>query len=453
MLNHIRFTLELELNSDLHIGTGETVALSKLRKSNRTIGEETDPEVSVTAKDVDGLPYLSATALKSACRRVLTQAGQGALADKLFGTINKTPRYRKGGTEELVNEGQMGLLSFGWAKMMTSDDVGGVDLPFYDPATRCWISTRTRIDGAWGTVKRHHLFNREFVAKGTRFSVDCIYLGDGDTAKQDLGVLLGEIAAVGTLEIGQGGRLGNGQVRLRTKSVEGLSTGFDASALKTVSGKIKIDPVQGGGPGDGTASRWVLGLKATSPFLIADPYGRPAKANEKAGNNIICALRSDTGGAALPPSTFMGGLRARAVWLACLENPDHRDDPDLKPSDWKDPGELSITERLFGVTGWRGTLEVAGIKDVATNAYPKNFAGIAIDRFSAGVIDGALFATEAFCHTAFDITLRHRPRGAGIEAESAFIERLIDFLKTDGIELGHSTNDGFGWFEVTGEKK
>ncbi|WP_339774719.1 RAMP superfamily CRISPR-associated protein [uncultured Thalassospira sp.] len=453
MLSHYRFTLELELLSDLHLGTGETVKLSELRKSNHGASDDADPEVSVTAKDGSGMPYLTATAIKAAARRLVLGAGQEDLCDKLFGKINSTPTYRKGAVEVSTNEGRMGRLSFGYGRMVHARSELP-PLPLYDAKTRCWISTRTRIDGATGTVKRHHLFNREYVVAQTRFEVDCIFTGTAKEVADDLGILLGLIKKAGYLAIGQGSRFGSGRIKLGNTCIKGMMTTFDPVTFSIKNQDMSVAPIESDDVVSAPQKTWHLALRATAPFLIADPYGRGGEDDEKGANNVIHALRTPQGGPALPPSSLFGVLRARAVWLASLENPDHRDDPDLKPSAWSSGADLSVTERLFGVSGWRGTLELDAIVDTADNGYVKKFSGIAIDRFSGGVIDGALFSVEAFCHAAFRVGLKLCARGSGTQEEEAFVSRLVKAVIRDGLEIGHGTNSGFGWFNVVeGEKK
>jgi hypothetical protein len=83
---------------------------------------------------------------------------------------------------------------------------------------------------------------------------------------------------------------------------------------------------------------------------------------------------------------------------------------------------------------------------VEAAARARSFTSVALDRFSGAPIDQALFATRAFVGTRLAIVLRLDAREEA--ASEAFVERLIQDLKDDPLDLGHGSAKGFGWFGV-----
>lgn len=113
------------------------------------------------------------------------------------------------------------------------------------------------------------------------------------------------------------------------------------------------------------------------------------------------------------------------------------------------PEDLTPTERLFGVTGWRGLLAVESIRVIRPGG-KQTFTSVKLDRFSSAPIDGALFSVEAFVDPVFEVTLRLAPREKApitLEAQSLF-DRLLNDIKDMGLMLGHGGSRGFGWFSV-----
>ena len=116
-----------------------------------------------------------------------------------------------------------------------------------------------------------------------------------------------------------------------------------------------------------------------------------------------------------------------------------------------DPGMLTRTERLFGVTGWRGLVRLG---DVALkggkrmSAKGDGIAGISLDRFSGAVLDDRLFFGDAWTGLTLTFTIGLEPNRHSGERDEALFDALIAEIQGEGMQLGHGTNRGFGWFEL-----
>jgi CRISPR/Cas system CSM-associated protein Csm3 (group 7 of RAMP superfamily) len=215
-------------------------------------------------------------------------------------------------------------------------------------------------------------------------------------------------------------------------------------------------------------------IVADAPFFISDPSSGEINASVQ-----LAALEDSAGRPVIWPSSLMGVLRSRAAWLAEIErlrakdaavytpkkrNPDHpADDRDLahifgsrRAVERKsDVASLSSVERLFGVAGWKGLINVASLTlDPSAQGQPVKLTSVKIDRLSGGVIDGALFTTRAFAGARFNVRLIVNCSGRGwIEAERlkqdlGLLRALGEDLEKRGLEIGHASARGFGWCGV-----
>ena len=108
---------------------------------------------------------------------------------------------------------------------------------------------------------------------------------------------------------------------------------------------------------------------------------------------------------------------------------------------------LTRTERLFGVAGWRGLVRLGNVALSGGERMSRQGTGIALDRFSGAVLDGKLFFSDAWTGLTLTFTLGldpDRPRG---EEDEVLLDVLVAEIQEEGLQLGHGTNRGFGWFD------
>lgn len=411
--HHVDLTGSLTVLSPLHLGNGrrgEREGLTILTEQ----GKEEPVLLSEIQRDGRGLPYLPGTSLKGALRARLKD-GEG---ETLFGRLDD--RNREGGV--------MGRLwIYGAIHQSTGPGAG---------PEHSILAARTRIDRASGTADDHKLFHMDMVPPGAVFAFHARWLTDatGAALEAELGQVAAALAPLtdGTgIALGRGGRQGQGRVRL--SELTATLVPWDGDPVAVTLPTLRWQP-----PGEVHRLR----LTGDGPYMILDSARRAAKP-EGVGEetNILHPLLDGAGHPALPGSTLLGALRARAAWLD-----GGVDDRDRVYSPQE---ELSATERLFGVTGWRGLLGVEAIR-VVDPGMVQRFTSVKLDRFSAAPIDGALFTVEAFVDPVFEVTLSLIPRGNAQVTDDAraLFKRLLADLRDMGLMLGHGGSRGFGWFGV-----
>ena len=224
-------------------------------------------------------------------------------------------------------------------------------------------------------------------------------------------------------------------------------------------------------------------IKSNTPFVIVDPDRLPEQNADKNTNINIPALRDDEGLPVLPASSLYGVLRSRAAWLGELQRlrankqASQSDDDVYIPFDDKDLThkldgavrqprdeikQLTSVERLFGVSGFRGLLNIGKFErssQAEDTPLQMEVVNVAIDRFTGGGIDGALFTAETSMNCAWEVSLTvdidratevysHCETGAE-EQDSEILNILRDDIFKNGLMLGHASSRGLGWFDVS----
>lgn len=411
--HHVDLTGSLTVLSPLHLGNGrrgEREGLTVLTEQ----GKEEPVLLSEIQRDGRGLPYLPGTSLKGALRARLKERE----GETLFGRLDD--KNREGG--------EMGRL---WIYGAIHQSTGPAAGPEHSV-----LAARTRIDRASGTADDHKLFHMDMVPPGTIFAFHARWLTDatGAALEDELAQVATALAPLtdGTgIALGRGGRQGQGRVRL--SNLKAILVPWDGDPVALTLPTIAWTP-----PGE----RHRLRLTGDGPYMVLDPARREAKPDGLGEEtNILHPLLDGAGHPALPGSTMLGALRARAAWLD--GGTDDRDRVHTPHA------ELTATERLFGVTGWRGLLGVESIR-VVDPGVKQRFTSVKLDRFSAAPIDGALFTVEAFVDPVFEVTLSLTPRGDVPVPEDAraLFGRLLEDVRDMGLMLGHGGSRGFGWFGV-----
>lgn len=418
--NHVELTGRLTVLSPLHLGNGQRGAREGLTVRTEQ-GKDEPVALNEIQRDGRGLPYLPGTSLKGALRARLTDA----LGKELFGRVNDNAR----------EDGVMGRLwIYGAIHQITGPAAG---LPHHGVAggEDSFVAARTRIDRASGTADDHKLFHAEMVPPGTIFAFHARWLTNATGAElnaelADVATALAPLTDADGVALGCGGRQGQGRVHLTEVTATLVPWDGEPEAITL--------PTVAWTPPD---ERRRLRLTGDGPYMILDSARRPAKTDGAAEDaNVLHPLLDGAGHPALPGSTLLGALRARAAWLD-----GGADDRDRVYA----PQEaLTATEQLFGVTGWRGLLGVDSIR-VVDPGVKQIFTSVKLDRFSAAPIDGGLFAVEAFVDPVFEATLSLTPRGDGIPQDARdLFNRLMQDVQDMGLTLGHGAARGFGWFGV-----
>ncbi|SNY91606.1 CRISPR/Cas system CSM-associated protein Csm3, group 7 of RAMP superfamily [Cohaesibacter sp. ES.047] len=442
LLEYIRFSFELELASDCHIGDGKDKALAELRPLMENLSTDVDggkleTRVATIVRAYDGSPCLPSTSLKGALRKQHElQMAKGEL-EGFFGAIKEG------------DEGAMGTFALYAGKLKGTDDSVAVGLPYWEMKEQTWIATHVAISRETGTAEHMKLFNQEMLPAGAVFEIEGVWFGTLDEARDGLAVLLAPFATRDGLSIGSGIKHGLGAFRFSKNKEQVLlkqtrflpATGVVEEMVPK--GTLTIQP-QGKGQ-----ERINLKLFCDGPFLSVDPARRKG---ENTAKNCIKALKRNDKTPVLHIHSLVGALRARAAFLSECEGygGDRRF---RKSSEWTSPVELTSVERLFGVGGWRGLVRFS--QPESAGAQEKgSLTSIAIDRFSGSVLDSTLFEHEVFVGVELDVSLLLEKRTSpdGVEyptrEDRKLFMLLLEGLQGDVLMLGHATNRGFGWFNV-----
>lgn len=467
-----RLTVEAELVllSPLHLGTGEIEAYRSIEHEDPLKDEPQAASVATVMRDVHGMPVIPGASVKGVLRSLAAGADGAAV---LFG-----PPAGDTGVDEPEAPRQLfrGRLT-AYALRYKSDNEPlrlAAGLPFAGrhmpdrvrlEKRGLFIAARTAIDPGTGTAEERKLFYQEMVAPGARFVLQLALgldaSGDGGEAEACLLRVLKALSAEDGVAFGKGQSLGQGRMRLdcstprawRRKvddATRALRTSEDTGFRAAVTAAAAI----------GVAQRHELELRCDGPFLVDDASVEPERGSEESRLNAQVMA----GRPLLAGSTLTGALRARAGWLAKLlwdgeRGADGRerilalrDMAAAASGDERiviDPAELTPVERLFGVTGWRGLVQVAKIECTGFAGF-EEITSVKLDRFSMAPIDGALFTTWAAIDPVFRVVLEVERRGdyPRDNDDAVLVAALLEDLLLEGVMLGHGTNRGYGWFGV-----
>lgn len=458
--NRLVIEAELELQSDLHIGSG---LIKKIERKNRDDEPETS-ELALVQRDHKKRPLIPSTSLKGALRAALDRIDAKASAT-LFGEIS----------EHEQDKGQIGRLWIEpaiWQGVKAPDPEPGPELLAPPDHTQedAFNRIRVALDRDRGAAAERLLFNEEVVRKGGRFAFRAVwFLGRKEEAiGQEIEQLL--IAALAplahSLALGRDSRQGQGLIRLHADS---LAASYRLIDRQTgILGEKKnrdlvnrlVEGIKQAPKTKGAGLRLHFALEADTPFIsIGDPrLPAPGDGDDK---KIVAPLMRD-GKPLSWPSSLLGALRARCDWLVacaklraetagktCVGFDGATSPVTLRRAE--DAAGLSSIERLFGITGWRGELSVERL-EATLPAGRQTWTSVSIDRFTGGGRDRFLYSTETFAEPTFAVMLCLRPRVPGLDpakadADRALIRLLIEDMKDNGIMLGHGAAKGFGWFK------
>lgn len=449
----VEVTLTLIARSRLMIGNGLVEAGEQNQKETRA---------QLIALDGNGSPWIPASTLKGCLRAMHV----GTDTIRLFGEI------RSDGT------GRMGDVSFGNAWLLKGSPIVLVD------------TSRVAIDRHRGAAEHNKLFRQLAVPAGAKFEARFVIGADSTddlaSAARRLGGVLAPLFS--GVRIGTGRRQGCGmvladqnQVRIRCLRLVGgrpkwsdSPAIFDAFRASIKAGDTRQAPI----------------VDVIADLSIDGDYsrlGKPRSSFEPGRSHTTTTLeRDDLGAPLLTGTTVIGALRARCAWLAELDwlrggaeaGPVGRDratdtvDQRFTPLDEfareGDGGHtiaavlpmLSSVERLFGISGWAGLVEIAELSST-NHGHKHDRTSTAIDRFTGGSLHGALYKTEVAQEPIWRLRLVVRPTDERLSAWSndmrhadlALLARLIADVRAKGLDLGHGTGKGWGWAKLQVSKQ
>jgi hypothetical protein len=264
--------------------------------------------------------------------------------------------------------------------------------------------------------------------------------------------------------VGRGKGDGQGLIKLsQVPSVERTFINAGKVQVQSLPGDPWIMALQKQAPLNEASTEYMFKLTSEEPFVVVGPgLGRVAADGEKGVNNKLRALRRDAKTPELPGTSLMGVLKARADWWSRIEVQRGAMTEDDRQRDMRrlfgaDADKIKMERTSPGIksnlTGFAGILKLHKVTPTKTMPVHE-LHSVKVDRFSMGPFDSGLFSVEAFPKPSFDVVLYLDDRANG--ADRTFMERFVVWLQakgpSGGLMLGHGSNRGFGWFDLTAEK-
>ncbi len=409
-------------------------------------------------RDVNGLPFVPATALKGLLRHALPTD----VAERMMGGRRSDSDVR--GSWLSLSEARMVGSDGGVVDGMTGDI--SCD-PFLRGFANVPIRQHVRLTHR-GVAADKAKFDEEVVPRGVRFCFEMELRAD-ELGQDDFLRLLGILRA-DTFRIGGGSRRGFGQVRVVDVGFCRLDfrvrEDFLAYASKSASMSgpwERYRPLPTDALADAAAVRYELRLSPADFVFFSSGMG-----DERSDMSVVkeAFVRWDTEGrpewceaedsVVIPAASVKGAVAHRVAFHHNVRSRVFADAlrPDKVESHVGKNNEAVLS--LFGGEGEaggaggkrRGRVLFSDVVRRRVSARPKCFNHVRIDRFTGGVVGGALFADEPLYAAGeqFSLHLTLLPGDeAAPDAETALEEALKDVC-SGALPLGGGVNRGYGRF-------
>lgn len=431
----------IENTSPLKIGSGEKSILTD----------------SVVLRDVNGLPYIPGTTIAGLLRHSIEDTD---LADDFFGSEEK-------GSKTIISE----------AKILDSNGnvLDGIldteDSSFIKVYKELPIRQHVRI-GHKGTAEDKGKFDEEIVLKGSRFCFEIEFLAskeNDDTLKKFLDYINSDL-----FRIGANSRSGFGRIRVVKCSyaVVNLKAKDELEAYLQKSSDLRQDwdyyrPYN---PQNSSHEGWTLYRISLSPVDFVNIGS--GVGNERADMTFVrerfvewnedgkAIIKEQESNIVIPASSVKGALAHRVAFHYNRFEERFADSIDVKDIEKFIGKNNFAVKSLFGSEGvkdlngkvvdkHRGNVLISDVIQTKNNASKSQILNhVAIDRFTGGAINGALFSEETLLAQSesfqFDIYVKNDMITENVR--KAF-EAALDDLCNGLLPLGGGTNRGNGCFE------
>lgn len=426
---------------------------------------------SLVMKDHNGLPMIPGTSLTGVLRHSLEDySNDKEKWNKIFGFQGKN------------NEGLGSRIIVSSAYMLLNDEQVSeglnIDIPEYITSKFQKLPTRQHVRITHkGVAADKGLFDNEVVYAGAQFVFEIELKGKKEDKKVWDQII--ETIQSSSFRIGQGTRNGYGNLKViglyeKEFDLEDENHFNEYLNLSPSFNSIKIE-----GNGENTESKYAnyrLELKPDDFFIFSEGFGDAEVDNKPVTEEVIEYVNGEISfneKTLIPASSIKGAIAHRVAYYYNRENknPDYNGGQPvfaenlikkdkkgkLDFSDYTDEANPAVS-KLFGKkgevkeidgkkvnTGQRGILLMDDLyyDDIDNN---KIFNHVAIDRFTGGGIDGALFSEKVSYKKdqkiVLEINLSETIKG---EIEAALEETLKDICR-GLLPLGGMTTKGFGMF-------
>lgn len=406
-------------------------------------------------RDANGLPALPGTTIAGVLRHAYEHEYKQQQADQLFG---------QGG-----DKGSVSWLQVGWGQVHDSANrpVDADALVSEQDPLLNWlrqdkplVRQRVRLNQR-GAAADTGKFDVTLIPAGARYTTFISYWCDGsDSSRRHWQQLLALLTRPG-LAFGHGTRSGVGQFKVcalskmewNLKTPEGREGYANRPRRRSQDSTLPAhQPTQTAKP----LPSLTLKLKAEGGWRVggnAEPLGdHYSKAPQLVPLHERCISWANNRGsisermALLPGTAVKGALRHRVAYhYRCLEGNFVVDQPE-------EPEACAAVKALFGCAGDgdegnAGVLQFSDLMLSQDVIRPQELHHNRIDRFTGGVMDGALFSEEVLWQTPLSLEIRLLPTRQTIDANARKALALaLDDLAKGWLPLGAGGSRGLGTF-------
>lgn len=405
-------------------------------------------------RDANGLPTLPGTSIAGVLRHRIASQNPVA-AERLFGHIQ--------------GDGAASMLSISWGMihnsqnqpcegLLTNEQLADSLLqPLLD--SKPLVRQRVRLNDR-GTAAETGKFDVTLIPAGARYSTIMGYWCDGsDQSRQDWQTVL-DLLATSELRLGHSTRNGQGQFKIQSleQAIWDLKTPQGRSGYqqrpRSRADNTGLKPVVLTPPAPLHVS---LTLQAEAGWRIGGgehSLNQHDKEPDLLPQHELCiqwngnkATLSDHG-YLLPGSAIKGAIRHRVAYhYRCLQKDFTTSESDQTTD--KCPAVIALFGQSEGNTGHAGLLQFS---DVPLDAKKTDTAVLMhnrIDRFTGGVMNGALFSEEVLWKTPLTLRIEipANPRTDALDADTReALQRTLKDLADGWLPIGANGSRGLGVF-------
>lgn len=407
---------------------------------------------ALVQKDVNGLPMIAGTSLTGVLRHSFTTKPKNEWIDDIFGSSNgkgSGSRLKVSAANMLLNENEV-----------SEGIVEQLDKTVLTRYSNLPSRQHVRITEK-GVAANHGLFDNEVVYKGTRFVFE-LELRGAEADTEHWTAIMEQVQSP-TFRIGSGTRNGYGSLKVMAV----YNRIFDLENESDFKEYVNYDPSFNSGlkftqatPSEGASikgyTHYRLNLKPDLFFVFSEGFGdddadnKPLEEEVAVYNKKNITFEKQT---VIPASSIKGAISHRVAFHYNKLTKQYADEV-VDKSTIVGSNNIAVAQ-LFGVEAGSDIIAKAGNVFINDWYYSKNevdnkkiFNHVAIDRFTGGAMDGALFSEKVSNLTAgefsFDIFLRNSDLSDG-DIILSLENSLTDICK-GLLPLGGMTTKGHGMF-------
>lgn len=414
----VSIQLELKCLSAMHIGSGEAL---EINSSDRDSYADKSNNLQEICLDSSNKPYIPASTLRGYLSRQITEQQD---RQAIFGTASDADA-------EQAAMSKMG-------KLRVYDASTKEQQPLDEITT---IITRNSIDDVTATVKNHHLYSQRYVNKGIKFiaTLEC-----DKCNKDELDRLLAAILSLNgkvAAQLGKGKTLMNGRLSASELSVKALhKTSFlqwltSNEHINAFYKELNIQASLLPSANSHFFDSYALQFFPTSPLLINDTTQVSGKSGEP---NLV--FMHENKHVLIPSSSLKGLLRAccRKILLTMMGLYTNKDEPLVD----------TMIGQIFGDKDRIGLIRIDNALSISKATLHEQIF-IAIDRFTGGVSNGALYMAKAAVVEQLDSVIYMHKELAQYEWAKGLLYLVLRDAMEGDLALGWGKAKGYGAFTLS----